>query len=292
MSWRTIIISQRCKLDLKMGYMVVRGESVRRVYLDEVALLMIENPAVAMTGCLLETLQKKKIRVIFCDGKRSPYAELAPYYGGYDCSRKIKLQSCWPEETKGEVWRAIMAQKITLQAAHLRDVGKTKEAALLESYVPQIEPQDVTNREGHAAKVYFNALFGMDFSRRADCPVNAALNYGYGIFLSAFNRAVNAAGYLTQLGIHHDNQFNFYNLTSDLMEPFRILVDREVKALDVKEFTKEVRYRLVDLLNRRVLIFHSEQTVLNAVEIYVRSVLQAMQTARIDEIRFYSLLKK
>ena len=31
----------------------------------------------------------------------------------------------------------------------------------------------------HAAKVYFNALFGMDFTRSADIPVNAALNYGY-----------------------------------------------------------------------------------------------------------------
>ena len=56
MSWRTVIISSRCKLDLKMGYLVVRGEEVRRIFLDEIALLMIENPAVALTGCLLSAL--------------------------------------------------------------------------------------------------------------------------------------------------------------------------------------------------------------------------------------------
>jgi len=28
MSWRTVIISTRCKLDLKMGYMVIRGEDI------------------------------------------------------------------------------------------------------------------------------------------------------------------------------------------------------------------------------------------------------------------------
>ena len=77
MSWRTV--SSRCKLDLKMGYMVIRGEDTKRVFLDEVALLLIENPAVSLTGCLLEALAEKKIRVIFCDSKRSPMAELAPW---------------------------------------------------------------------------------------------------------------------------------------------------------------------------------------------------------------------
>lgn len=56
MSWRTVVISNRCKLDLKMGYMVVRGEDTKRVFLDEMAVLMIENPAVSLTGCLLEAL--------------------------------------------------------------------------------------------------------------------------------------------------------------------------------------------------------------------------------------------
>lgn len=65
MSWRTVIISSRCKLDLKMGYLVARGEEVKRIFLDEIALLLIENPAVAMTGCLLSALTEKKIKVIF-----------------------------------------------------------------------------------------------------------------------------------------------------------------------------------------------------------------------------------
>ena len=37
----------------------------------------------------------------------------------------------------------------------------------------------MSNREGHAAKVYFNALFGMEFTRALSTPENAALNYGY-----------------------------------------------------------------------------------------------------------------
>ena len=104
MSWRTVVITRRCKLDLKMGYMVVRGDEIKRVFLDEIALLLIEDPAVSLTGCLLEALVEKKIRVIFCDRKRSPMAEIAPYYGAYDCSRKVKAQMRWGESLKGAVW--------------------------------------------------------------------------------------------------------------------------------------------------------------------------------------------
>ena len=76
MSWRTVVITSRCKLDFKMGFMVVRAEETKKIFLDEIAVLLIENPAVSLTGCLLEALTEKKIHVIFCDSKRNPNAEL------------------------------------------------------------------------------------------------------------------------------------------------------------------------------------------------------------------------
>lgn len=45
MSWRTVVISSRCKLDTKMGYMVIRGEEVRRIFLDEITVVILESPA-------------------------------------------------------------------------------------------------------------------------------------------------------------------------------------------------------------------------------------------------------
>ena len=44
MSWRTVVITSRCKLDYKMGFMVVRAEEIKKVFLDEIAVLLIENP--------------------------------------------------------------------------------------------------------------------------------------------------------------------------------------------------------------------------------------------------------
>ena len=289
MSWRTVVITSRCKLDYKMGFMVVRAEETKKIFLDEIAVLLIENPAVSLTGCLLEALTEKKIRVIFCDAKRNPNAELVPYYNAYDCSRKVKAQIAWSGDLKGAVWADIVAEKIRKQADFLEELEKFNEARLLRSYLSQIELHDATNREGHAAKVYFNALFGMDFTRSEENITNAALNYGYSIILSAFNREIVANGYLTQIGIFHDNMFNHFNLSCDFMEPFRILVDRKVKGMSFTDFASEEKHMLVNVLNETVTINQSKQTVLNTIKYYSRSVFDALNEGDLSLIQFYSL---
>ena len=97
MSWRTVIIEGRCKLDYRMGYMVVRSAEIRRVFLVEIAVLVIENPAVSLTGCLLEALVAHKVHVIFCDQRRSPLAELEPLHGCHDSAARIKAQIAWTD---------------------------------------------------------------------------------------------------------------------------------------------------------------------------------------------------
>ena len=288
MSWRTVIISSRCKLDLKMGYLVVRGEDVKRIYLDEIGLLMIENPAVALTGCLLSALTEKKIKVVFCDSRHMPQSELIPVQGCFDSARKIKAQIGWDEMTKGVVWGEIIRQKIFQQSLFLSQLGFSREESMLNGYLSQLEFQDATNREGHAAKVYFNAVFGMDFTRSGDSPSSSALDYGYTILLSAFNREISACGYLTQLGLHHDNGMNPFNLSSDLMEPFRICIDRIVYREQFSEFDKDAKRKVLAVLNETVLIQESRQTVLNAIGIYVRSVFDALNQADPTLIRFYT----
>lgn len=287
MSWRIVVISSRCKLDLKMGFMVARGEETKRIFLDEIAVLMIENPSVSFTGCLMQALVEKKIRVIFCDEKRSPIAEIAPYYGAYDSSRKLKMQIEWKNDIKGTIWAEIISEKIRNQAQLLHELGKEREAELLKSYLGQIELYDATNREGHAAKVYFNAIFGMDFTRSADNATNAALNYGYSLILSAFNREITACGYLTQLALYHCNTFNFYNLSCDLMEPFRVLVDRLVHRLAFTSFSIEEKHQMIDFLNSDIYIADSHQTVLNGIKIYCHSVFDALNEGDSSLIKFY-----
>lgn len=185
MSWRTIVISSSAKLDYKLDYLVVRQEEITKIHLSEISILLIENTAVSITAALLNELIKRKIKVIFCDEKRNPSSELVSYYGCHDSSAKIRNQIRWNDEIKELIWTEIVSEKIRNQRNILKYFNK-KEYFMLDEYLSQIEIGDTTNREGHSAKVYFNALFGMDFTRTSDTPTNAALNYGYGILLSTF----------------------------------------------------------------------------------------------------------
>lgn len=289
MSWRTVVISNRAKLDLQMGYMVVRGETTVKIHLGEIGVLLVENTAVSLTASLLAELTKRKVKVIFCDEKRNPTSELISLYGSHDTSNKVRKQIAWKEQTKEAVWTEIVTEKIRKQKELLLMLEKEEEANQLTSYLQEMQWNDATNREGHAAKVYFNALFGMDFTRTADTLVNAALNYGYSILLSAFNREVNAGGYMTQLGLFHDNMFNPFNFSSDLMEPFRVLVDQKVFHTKWNEFGHEEKMKLVDLLNQEVEIDGKVQYVGNAVKIYCKSVFDALNENDSSLIRFYKI---
>ena len=290
MSWRTVIVSSRAKLDYNMGYLVVRGaDTTKRILIDEIAILLIEDPAVAFTGCLVESLIDKKVKVVFCDSKRNPTAELVPHHGSHDSSSKIRIQAKWTDEIKAMIWREIITEKIRKQLLFLTANEKYDEAELLKGYISQVELLDASNREGHAAKVYFNALFGKDFTRSAETPVNAALNYGYSIILSAFNREISANGYLTQLGVFHDNMFNHYNLGCDLMEPFRVIVDSYVYTYKPMEFEKNEKHYMWTVLEKSVFIDSSKQNLLNAIKIYTRSVFEAINDSDPSKIKFYRI---
>lgn len=289
MSWRVVVVSKSAKMDYQMGYLVIRQEETTKIFLSEISTVVIETTAVSITGTLLCELTKNKIKVVFCDEKRNPFSELMPYYGSHDTSAKVRNQIAWSDEIKATVWTEIVTEKIRKQKEVLEIICRYEEAMLLQGYMDEMKFGDSTNREGHAAKVYFNALFGKDFTRTSDCNINAALNYGYSIVLSAFTREVVANGYITQLGLFHDNMFNQFNLASDLMEPFRPLVDQAVYDMELLTFGKEKKMELVNILNRSVYINDRMEYVNNAIKIYCRSIFDALGDKDIAMIKFYSL---
>ncbi|MGP1612877.1 MAG: type II CRISPR-associated endonuclease Cas1 [Catonella sp.] len=286
MSWRTVVISSNAKLDYQMGYMVVRRMDTMKIHLSEMEILIVESTAVSLTAALLNELSKKKIKVIFCDEKRNPSSELVGYYCSHDTSTKIRTQITWKDEVKKAVWTEIVAEKIRKQAEHL-EFWKLEEADMLYGYINELQFADTSNREGHAAKVYFNALFGLDFTRTEENSTNAALNYGYSLLLSAFNRCITANGYLTQLGLFHDNMFNQFNLASDLMEPFRPIVDLKVKQMQPVKFEHDEKMEVLTILQNEVKINGRTEFVSNAIKIYCKSVFDAINNEDVSEIKFY-----
>lgn len=288
MGWRTVVVSRSSKLDYKLGYMVIRdSEETIRVHLGEISVLIIENTASSVTTALLNELTKQKIKVVFCDEKRNPSSELVSYYGCHDTSLKVRSQMEWQSIAKQTVWTAIVGEKIKKQRDNLV-YFQCSEYALLDKYLEELEFNDESNREGHAAKVYFNAMFGKDFSRSDDCPVNAMLDYGYSIILSCVNREIVANGYITQVGLFHDNMFNQFNLGCDIMEPFRVIVDRKVKEYMPDKFEKEEKRLILELLSEELIVDGKKQTLLNAIKIYVKSVIVAIESNDVSNIKFYN----
>jgi len=182
------------------------------------------------------------------------------------------------------VWKRIVEEKILQQAKNLKYKSLNESYEKLIEYYKEVEEGDVTNREGHAAKVYFNSLFGTDFSRDKEININKYLNYGYSIILSAFNREIKNMGYLTEIGIHHIGNLNPFNLSCDFIEPLRPLVDYYVISdkLTDENFKKE----LINLLNIYVDIDDKKMILDNAIKLYIQSIFSALLENNVKKIKF------
>ena len=288
MSWRTVVIANRAKLDYSQGCLVCRGEKTQRVHLSEIATLVIETTAVSLTSGLLCELVRHGIKVIFCDEKYNPQSELIPYCGCHDSADKLRQQLAWTSEAKRTVWAAIIKNKIYQQAELLHRLKMNEGAELLDSYIDAGSDEDIISREGIASRVYFINLWGTDFVRNdSTVSINLALNYGYALILSSMNREIVANGYIPQLGIHHIGPDNPFNLGCDLMEPFRPLVDGIVFQMNPNKFSIEEKRKLQELFQITVKQGGEQRYLSQVMETYARTVFQALSEQNTDLLQFY-----
>ena len=285
--WRVIVVTGRGKLDLRYNSISIRRDNgTDFIHIGEVNTLILETTTISITAALMCELIKQKVKVIFCDEKSNPHFELLPFYGSHDCSAKIKEQIAWTDFLKESLWTIIVTEKIENQMKLLKKLNK-EEYRILQEYASQIEHNDNTNREGHSAKIYFSALFGNNFSRNKENSLNAFLNYGYQLLLSTFNKEIVANGYLTQIGIFHKNMFNYYNLSSDLMEPFRVIVDELAYKENPQKFEKNEKRKLQNILNLKFRINNVNHYLSDVIKIYTKSIFDALSSNDLSLVRFF-----
>lgn len=276
MSFRTVVITKQSKISYKNRFLVVKQENDEKyIHLSEIDTIIVDSISVSISAYLLKELADNKINIIFCDEKHNPFGEVVPYYSRHNTSKMIKEQIKWKSTDKDKLWAEIVKNKIINQAMFLKKVRSAKSKLIL-SYIDDVVDGDKTNREGHAAKVYFNALFGNDFVRNSDDSINAALNYGYAILLSTINKEIINNGYLTQLGIHHKNEFNEFNLTCDLMEPFRVVIDNFVYYNQERKFDTEYKLDIVNILNGTFKYQGKNYTLKDIIKMFVKSTLESV----------------
>ena len=289
MGWRTVAVTNQCKLTYKNNYMIVKNEDINMIHLSEIDTLILESNKIAITTMLINELLKNKIKIVFCDERHNPSGEVIPYYGCHNTSKKVVEQINISKLIKEEVWNNIIKQKIRNQGNILKKYDKENYENLI-IYSNEVVGADLTNREGHSAKIYFKSLFGEDFTRDDISEINSALDYGYSILLSSFNKEVVKNGYITQLGINHRSEFNYFNLSCDLMEPFRPIIDDVVYKNRYEVFDKYYKYKLINCLNEKIKVNNKEYFLSNAIEKYTKNIISVLENEKIEELSSIELL--
>lgn len=292
MAFRNVIIESPCRCSYEGGYLIVRKEDdTVKIHLSEISSVVLQTNQVYVSAYLLSELAKAKISFVVSDEKRSPIGQYLPLYGAHNASKRISEQLGWSEPAKKRVWKRVVRDKIAHQAQVLNARAREEMGLRLSKLIPEVRSGDTTNREAHAARLYFQAMFGGDFSRDDDTSTNAALDYGYAILLSAVNREIVARGYLTQMGICHKSEYNQFNLGCDLMEPFRPVVDRLVFDNVEDDFTKDTRRLLVDMLNQSLPYRGGMYRVGSIISLYVQDCLSALnRKLSIDGIEAFDVI--
>lgn len=251
---RTLIFSNPMNLSLRNQQIVIAykdspDEKVT-VPIEDVGVVLLEHQHTNITLPLLNALVEGDVQVVICNAKGMPSAMFQGMNSNNLQGETLRNQIACGEVLKKQLWKQIVEAKIKNQAALLDSIGE--DGCVLRPFYSNVRSGDTDNREGIAARIYFQHLFGDNFVRDREEPgVNALLNYGYTILRAATCRAIVTSGLLPAIGIFHHNRSNAYPLADDLMEPFRPFVDSVVYDLAMNgktELTKDVKGELISVL--------------------------------------------
>lgn len=274
MAFRVILIENEVGIKVKLNNLIITkcGEDIW-VPLDDISMIVMDNLSSNLSTRLMCQLAEQGIGLMLCNQQHLPTGFYSSYDNHSRASKVIGFQIEKDVEYYGSLWQKIVRAKIKNQAkAYYIMTDDQNGADKIAEFSNDIVIGDKTNREAHAAKVYFNLLMGTSFSRgNEDILLNSGLDYGYAVIRGYIARACVGYGLNTQIGIHHKSEYNRFNLVDDLMEPLRPLVD--VVAYDSmkydKYFTPEHRRKLVNVLNMKIMYRNKKMYICNMIENYV-----------------------
>lgn len=251
---RTLVFTNPLQLSLKNSQLVISFRELptenRTIPIEDVGMVIIENQMISITIPLLNGLVDAGVAVVICDRKGMPHAMLQNLDGNNLQGEFLRNQIDIGEVMRKQLWKQIIEAKIKNQSS-LLDKLHNKGAQLKPLYM-NVKSGDSDNREGIAARLYWGALFGDDFTRdREESGINSLLNYGYTVLRAATARALVSAGLTPSLGIFHHNRSNAFPLADDMMEPYRPFVDEIVYHLCEEgklELNKETKIVLLGIL--------------------------------------------
>lgn len=251
---QTLFFSSPVRLSLKNALLVMSWKDIEETLtrpIEDIGCVILENQQISITLPLLNELVKNNVAVVVCDNKQMPTSMLMSLDANTTQAESHKYQLSVSEPMKKQLWKQIIESKIRNQAAMLSKCGK--DGKMLAAMAANVKSGDTDNREGFAAKLYWNHLFGSTFKReREGLPPNSLLNYGYSILRAAVARALLGSGLMPGLGVFHKSRYNAFPLADDVMEPYRVYVDEIVYWLHSQgrdELNKDTKADLLRVLS-------------------------------------------
>lgn len=231
---RTLVFSNPMFLSLRNQQLVLAykddPENTTTIPIEDIGVVVVENQQVSITLPLLNALTENEVQVVFCNSKGMPSSMLMGFEGHNLQGETLRNQMACGEVLKKQLWKQIVEAKIRNQSLLLDRIGQ--DGACLRPFYSNVKSGDTDNREGIAARIYFQRLFGAEFIRdRTQTGINALMNYGYTILRAAVSRAIVSSGLFPAIGIFHHNRSNAFPLADDIMEPYRPFVDEAVYDL-------------------------------------------------------------
>lgn len=283
MGWRTIYIEENNYLSLYLDNIKIRNINDDEVLLPlkDIDMIVFDNYKATLSVNLLSKCSEYNINLVICDMNHMPISQIVPFSGNCLSSKILFKQLNWDNDLKGELWKKIIYHKIENQLFVLKENDRDiSYINMIENLKSTIEFYDMTNREGLVAKIYFRALFGDKFRRFEEDTINAGLNYGYIILRTMIAKSLVSKGLNCMLGIFHKGESNNFNLADDIIEVFRPIIDNYVynNLNDQVLFTRTHRLELIKLLSNKIEINGKKQTISNAIDIYIDSIINYFET--------------
>ncbi len=286
MSWRVLYIEESESISLYLDNIKVKRAANEIIFpLSDISLVLIDNRKLNITVNLINACSERNIPIITCGLNHHPICNMLPISGHFESSKILYFQLDWNETLKQELWKILIKQKIKNQYIVLCKRNPSYESiSLIKKYIDEVELGDATNREGLAAKLYFRGLFGKTFARHNDDVINACLDYGYSILRALISKTLIAKGLNTQLGIFHKGAQNAYNLSDDVIEIFRPIIDAYVydNFLNEKIFVREHRVKILEIINMKIIMASQKITLHHAIEKIIDEIIRFFKDGKVE----------
>lgn len=264
---------------------------------DDVDTLIFDNVNGYLSNKLIQKCVEHGISLIFCDEKHSPLLLLDNLYNQKKRFELLNDQLTVGNKVKNRLWSKIVLSKINNQAQCLEETGHSKiNVSLIKSIKNNITEGDKHNVEAYAAREYFPMMFGKNFKRgRYDDIVNASLNYGYSILRALIRKEIVIHGLEPSFGIHHASVENPFNLSDDLIEPYRAFVDElvyeSILPKNHEQLDSEDREDIVKILFEKCVIDNKVYCLGGAIKVTVNSYLNCLNNKSSSNLKLPTFIE-